>query len=396
MPGNKHRRLSKLLIPVLDYLVHDAARDWLQPEAGVARNGGRFPHFLEVNTQNGNADVTLAQLAAVDAVPPLQNIIGRSPAFMEMARLILKIGECDAPVLIEGETGTGKELAARAMHYLGLRRDLPFIAVNCGAIPDALVESELFGHHKGAFTDAKESRPGLITQAHGGTLFLDEIEALSPKGQVTLLRFLQDQQYRPLGSRSAEKADVRIIAATNVDLEDLVERGEFRQDLLFRLKILLLEMPPLRKRRGDVELLAQHFIRQFSVKYGKPAAALHPDTVTWMNNYAWPGNIRELENLIHREFLLADGQKISIKCKVRSAEQRKSLDRRLAQFVNCDFNTAKATAINDFEKKYLCNLLSLANGNVTLAARMAGKERRSLGKLLKKHGIVKSGQPARS
>lgn len=308
---------------------------------------------------------------------------------MEMARLILKIGECDAPVLIEGETGTGKELAARAIHYLGSRRDLPFIAVNCGAIPDSLVESELFGHHKGAFTDAKESRAGLITQAHGGTLFLDEIEALSHKGQVTLLRFLQDQQYRPLGSKTAEKADVRIITATNVDLEKLIKRGEFRQDLLFRLKILLLELPPLRERCGDVELLAQHFIRQFSAKYGKPAPALQPDTLSWMNRYAWPGNVRELENLIHREFLLADGQKISIKCKTSGSEQRKSLDRRLSQFVNRDFSAAKATAIEDFERKYLCNLLSLANGNVTLAAKMAGKERRALGKLLKKHGIVK-------
>lgn len=340
--------------------------------------------------------MTLAKLAAVDAAGSLQNMVGRSPAFMEMARLILKIGECDAPVLIEGETGTGKELASRAIHYLGSRRDLPFIAVNCGAIPDTLVESELFGHHKGAFTDAKESRSGLITQAHGGTLFLDEIETLSPKGQVTLLRFLQDQQYRPLGSRTSEKADVRIITATNVDLEKLVGKGAFRQDLLFRLKILLLELPPLRARHGDVELLAQHYIRQFSAKYGKPAAVLQPGTVSWMNSYAWPGNVRELENLIHREFLLADGHQISIKCKASGVEQRKSIDRRLAQFVNRDFNTAKATAIEDFEKKYLCNLLSLAHGNVTLAAKMAGKERRAIGKLLKKHGIEKNQESIRA
>jgi len=337
--------------------------------------------------------VTLADLAAGAATGPLQNLIGRSPAFMEMARLILKIGECDAPVLIEGETGTGKELASRAIHYLGSRRDSPFIAVNCGAIPDTLVESELFGHHKGAFTDATESRSGLITQAHGGTLFLDEIENLTPKGQITLLRFLQDQHYRPLGSKTAEKADVRVIAATNVDLEKLVERGEFRRDLLFRLKILLLELPTLRERHGDVELLAQHFISQFSAKYGKPAALLHPDTARWMNSYAWPGNVRELENLIHREFLLSDGQKISIKLKTNGAQHRKSLDRRLAQFVNRNFSTAKAMAIEDFEKKYLCNLISLAQGNVTLAAKMAGKERRALGKLLKKHGIAKSQQP---
>ena len=173
-------------------------------------------------------------------------MVGQSFAFREMLRLITRMAACDAPVLIEGETGTGKELAARAIHYQSARRDRPFIPVNCGAIPDSLIESELFGHRKGAFTDAKDNQPGLVTLAEGGTLFLDEIDALSPKGQVTLLRFLQDQEFRPLGARHVEHGNVRILAASNASLPLLAEKGAFRSDLLYRLRILCLELAPLR------------------------------------------------------------------------------------------------------------------------------------------------------
>jgi DNA-binding NtrC family response regulator len=174
------------------------------------------------------------------------SLIGNSPVFRKVIRLIEKMAGCDAPVLIEGETGTGKEVAARALHYQGKRHGKPFIPVNCGAIPDALFENELFGHSKGAFTDAKENQPGFVALADSGTLFLDEIEALSPKGQVTLLRFMQDQQYRPLGGGRELNANVRMITASNADLAWLTEHGEFRKDLFFRLKILHLELPPLR------------------------------------------------------------------------------------------------------------------------------------------------------
>lgn len=327
---------------------------------------------------------------AIIAAECAANMVGESPAFLIMMRLVRQVACCDAPVLVEGETGTGKELVARAIHYLGARNGGCFVAVNCGAIPDTLVECELFGHHKGAFTDAKESRPGLIRQAHGGTLFLDEIEALSPKGQVTLLRFLQDQQYRPVGGLEEQNGDVRIIAASNANLQKLADSGAFRLDLLFRLKILALELPPLRNRMGDAELLSRHYIHKYSINYGKAPKELHPETVDWLNSYCWPGNVRELENLIHREVLLADNPIIHFSKKVGHADRRNCPDRRIGHLLNRDFNEAKAKMVEDFEKKYLSYIISKTRGNVTLAAKLAGKERRALGKLLKKHGIDKA------
>jgi two-component system response regulator GlrR len=319
----------------------------------------------------------------------LVNMVGRSAAFRRVERLIRKIADYDTAVLIEGETGTGKELAARSVHYLSARRGMPFVPVNCGAIPDSLVENELFGHRRGAFTGASDTRQGLIAQAQGGTLFLDEIDALSPKAQVTLLRFMQDQEYRPLGSAHAECGNVRVIAASNANLLKLAETGEFRSDLLFRLKVLSVELPPVRERQGDVELLAQHYLQKFSQQYGKPAKSLHLDTLAWMNKYDWPGNVRELEHLIHREFLLSDGPTIHLHCESRDIDRRKRPDRRGVN-LEAGFGVAKTQAIVQFEKRFLKQLLFLSDGNVTRAAKLAGKERRALGKLLKKHGLEKS------
>src|SRR5215470_14387370 len=208
-------------------------------------------------------------------------MIGQSRAFSDALSLIEKIARYDAPVLIEGETGTGKELAARAIHYGGTRRNGPFIPVNCGAIPDALVENELFGHRRGAYTDAKLEQTGVIAHAEHGTLFLDEVDALTPKSQVILLRFLQDQQYRPLGGSEARSADVRVIAASNASLASLTERGAFRLDLLFRLKVLHITMPPLRDRHGDVAVLSAHFLGACAQRFAAGHKRLHPATADW-------------------------------------------------------------------------------------------------------------------
>jgi DNA-binding NtrC family response regulator len=267
------------------------------------------------------------------------------------------------------------------VHYLGARRDRPFIPINCGAIPDSLVEAELFGHERGAFTDARQARPGVVAQADGGTLFLDEIDALSPKAQVTLLRFLQDQRYRPLGHRRELACDLRVIAASNRPLAQLVEQGQFRGDLLYRLNILWLPIPPLRERPGDAELLAQHFLRVLCAKYALGPKRFHADTLRWIAAYHWPGNVRELENLVHRQILLVEGDEI-LYCGEDGAAGS-SAPARDAE----DFNRAKARAVAQFERSYLSRVLAQANGNVTLAARLAGKERRAFGKLLKKHGI---------
>ena len=205
------------------------------------------------------------------------NILGNSPKFLQVLDRVCKITKCDAPVFIDGETGTGKELIARAIHYLSSRKDQPFIAANCGAFPDQLIENEFFGHDRGAYTDARESSDGLIAQAEGGTLFLDEIETLSPKGQVALLRFLENMTYRPLGSKTAKIANLRVITATNESISELMEIGSFRRDLYYRINIMNIVLPPLRERPGDINLLAEHFIRQYQIKYKQPKKELHPN-----------------------------------------------------------------------------------------------------------------------
>jgi DNA-binding NtrC family response regulator len=313
------------------------------------------------------------------------DLLGESPVFREAMRIVRRIAAIDATVLIEGETGTGKELVARLLHYLSTRRDFPFIPINCGALPDNLLESELFGHERGAFTDAKQASRGLIAQAKGGSLFFDEVEAMTPRAQVVLLRFLQDHKYRPVGGRLIASSDVRIIASSNIDLEELVRRNQFRRDLLFRFSILLVTMPPLRERGHDVVLLAEHFLRRFAAQYERPEKRLHSETIDWLLAHDWPGNVRELENVILREFLLTDGDTIRIK----------SAGRALANVAagaihEHTFKSAKARAVAQFEKSYLGMLLTKTCGNISLAARISQKDRSALNKLVKKHGLDSS------
>ena len=314
-------------------------------------------------------------------------LIGNSPAFREMLVMLNKIAGYDASVLITGETGSGKELAARAIHYRSARRDKPFIPVNCGALPDHLIENELFGHNRGAYTDARESQTGLIAQAEGGTLFLDEVDALSAKAQVSLLRFLQDGQYRPLGSSRTECAQVRILAASNVDLDQMVEDGDFRADLHFRLNVMELPVPPLRARSGDAELLARHFIAEAACRYKVPPKELHPETLRWLASHPWPGNIRELQNRIQREFLLSDGPALHMPPPAPASERRRQPDRRNGYSDTLNFNEAKQSMLQAFERSHLLRLMQESAGNISQAARLAGKERRALGKLLKKYRI---------
>ena len=313
---------------------------------------------------------------------PLSGMIGDSLGYRRFLEQVRRIARADAPVLIEGETGSGKELAARAVHYLSRRRERRFVAVNCGAIPDTLIESELFGHARGAFTDAKQAQAGVIAHAEGGTLFLDEIDALSAHGQVAMLRFLQDQRYRPLGRTSERSSDARIIAASNRPLQAVVEQGAFRSDLLYRLDILNLQVPPLRERNDDIAALARHFLSLFCARYGLQAKRLHPATVEWMSRHAWPGNVRELENLVHRLVLLSDGDDIHYTGEAAVADPS-------PETCPANFQCAKARAIEAFERAYLSWVMTETRGNVTAAARLASKERRALGKLLKKHGIDK-------
>ena len=336
------------------------------------------------------------------------NLIGKTPQFVDNVQLIKKMSACHAAVLIQGETGTGKENAARAIHYLSKRREKSFVPVNCAAIPDELLESELFGHEKGAFTDAKQTQAGLVTIANGGTLFLDEVDSLSPKAQAALLRFLQTQEYRPLGAKQTLHADVRILAATNADLKNLVANKQFREDLYFRLNVLNLTMPPLRERINDISLIADSLLHHFALEYHTTPKQLSHEGLGYLMQQAWPGNIRELENCLLRAFLLSPGKILEFGdvsttgiALQETAPQEIDMDFIQEEAIPAaihnaegiqpmSFQDAKAIVITRFEANYLEQVMRIAQGNVSAAARIAGKERRALGKLLQKYAIDKA------
>jgi DNA-binding NtrC family response regulator len=325
------------------------------------------------------------------------NLIGGSPGFVNTINLIKKIAHCHAPVLIQGETGTGKENAARSIHYLSNRREHGFIPVNCAAIPDELFESEIFGHEKGAFTDAKSSQTGLVALANGGTLFLDEVDSLTPKAQAALLRFLQTREYRPLGGRETRLADVRILAATNADLPILVSQKYFREDLFYRLNVLNIFMPPLRERAADIPLIAKALLYKFSQEYNTQPKQLSAHLLNQLMQQAWPGNVRELENTLLRAFLLSSDSMLTSLTGHGTANSNDGVPSGVhsdstshATPSHLTFQDAKAEVINQFEKQYLKEVLLLTEGNVSAAARIAGKERRALGKLIRKYRIDKS------
>ncbi len=313
----------------------------------------------------------------------LKTLVGAHTSFIRAVDKVPLFAGSNAPVLITGETGTGKELFAHAIHALSQRRNGPFIPVDCGSLPEHLTENELFGHCRGAFTDARSEQKGLVGMADGGTLFLDEVDALSSANQAKLLRFLQEGTYRRLGADSFTRSNARIMAATNRDVEQCVEQRLFRADLYFRLNVLRLELPSLRERCGDVSLLAQHFLdnehqaRQAERKVFTPAA------LRKLEAYHWPGNARELLNTVQRAALSAKRCQITAE-DVSLSSQVKEAD---APSQSATFQTAKQQTIESFERKYVKELLIRHRGNVTRAAREAGKERRAFGRLIKKYGI---------
>ncbi|MGH9936451.1 MAG: sigma-54 interaction domain-containing protein [Blastocatellia bacterium] len=312
----------------------------------------------------------------------LKQLIGESGAFREAVSKIPLIAQCDATVLISGETGTGKELCARAVHYLSPRARHAFVPINCGAIPTELVENELFGHQRGAFTGASNSQPGLIREADGGTLFLDEIDALPLQAQVKLLRFLQEKEYRPLGATGTRKADVRVIAASNTDFDQAVRSGKLRQDLFYRLNVIPLKIPPLRERREDIPLLSRHFLARYTAEFSKAPRRFSQEALLQLELYAWPGNVRELEHSIARAVALSERDVIeSGDLGLPQLLQSKAEPRQLS------FREAKAKLIAQFEVQYIQELLAAHQGNISKAARAARKNRRVFWQLIRKYGI---------
>ena len=316
----------------------------------------------------------------------LTHFVGKSPAFLAEIRKIPLIAKCNAGALILGETGTGKEVFARAIHDLSPRADKPFVPVDCGAIPVELAENELFGHERGAYTSASRAQFGLIHKADGGTLFLDEIPSLPLLVQAKLLRFLDEKEYRSLGSTRTCKANVRVIAAANVSLENAVKAGAFREDLYYRLNIVPFTLPALRNRREDILALAHHFMAKYGSRYDRHVAELRPDAVQKLLHYEWPGNVRELEHAIERAVLFSDEALICQK-DILLPQDNDSEDPHT-------FREAKAEAITRFERTYIEGLLTAYNGNISNAARAAQKNRRAFWELIRKHQI--DVQPFRS
>jgi DNA-binding NtrC family response regulator len=302
----------------------------------------------------------------------LHNIIGQSEAMQKVFETVAQVSDLFANVLITGESGTGKELIARAIHFNSSRANGPFVAVNCAAIPETLLESELFGYVRGAFTDAKKDRRGLFQEATGGILFLDEISEIPLNLQAKLLRALEDKEIRPLGANQAEKVDTRVLSASNRILDDMVRQGTFRPDLYYRLNVIRVELPPLRERSEDIALLVDHFIRKFSDSARRKVTGIQEEALTALKNYSWPGNIRELEHTIERAVLLGRGSTVGI-------------DDLPPQLAACGESAvvlgaalAKQLTLRDLEREYIGKVLQTTQGNKTEAARILGVDRTTL------------------
>jgi DNA-binding NtrC family response regulator len=314
-------------------------------------------------------------------------IVGKSPTMMAVFDLIRKAARSEANILIQGESGTGKELVARAIHAQSPRAAEVFVPVDCASLPDALLESELFGHERGAFTGADRTKPGMIEVADRGTLFLDEIGELPQALQSKLLRALQERQIRRVGGTKFLNVDIRLVSATNRDTAELVRKGEFRDDLYYRVNVITIALPPLRERTGDLALLAHHFLRRYGRNRERQLEGIEPEAIGRLEAYAWPGNVRELQNVLERACALTDGSMIGVRDlpeHIRGGRGRPALaipgkDLPLAQ--------AREAWLHAFAQTYLTDLLRRHGGNISQAAKTAGVDRKTLHRLLAKHGI---------
>jgi two-component system response regulator HydG len=314
-------------------------------------------------------------------------LIGRSRAMQLAYGLLEQAASLDITVLLSGESGTGKELAARAVHYQGSRKDRRFVPVNCGALPADLVESELFGHAKGAFTGAQANKTGLFEEADGGTLFLDEIGELPLPVQVKLNRALQEREIRRVGDTRAVKVDVRIIAATHRDLKAEVGAGRFREDLFYRLNVFPLRLPPLRERREDIPLLAEHFLAKHAAAYARPAEHFAPEALELLTGYAWPGNVRELENVVERAVAVTKGQIVGAEALPEELRGEQTGILPGPMLAKLPYKDVLELARDRVSREYLVALMKEFAGNVTHASERAGVERESLHRLLKRYGV---------
>jgi DNA-binding NtrC family response regulator len=311
----------------------------------------------------------------VAAITRADNLVGQSPAMLQLFETIADVAQSDATVLITGETGTGKELVARAIHTNSPRCYSPFIAINCGAFTEHLLESELFGHEKGAFTDAKYTKKGRLEMANTGTLFLDEVGDISMKMQIDLLRVLETHEFNRVGGTMPLHSDFRVIAATHQDLKESIRNRTFRQDLFYRLNVIHLQVPPLRERQGDIPLLAQHFLRRYATETGKKIDSIHPEALELMRQYSWPGNVRELQNAIERAVVVGKGRRIKpgdlpFGYPASGAEELGNL------------------SLEEMERRHIAQVLASENGHISNAAKILQINRTTLYAKIKKYGLA--------
>ena len=322
-------------------------------------------------------------------VTEFRGMYGSTPVMRDVFRMISRVGRTDVTVLVGGESGTGKELVARALHDESARRHKPFIALNCSALPSELVESELFGHTRGAFTGAVKDRGGLFEAAHGGTLFLDEIGDLGPLAQAKVLRALESGEVMRVGGTKTTRVDVRVIAATNRPLDEMVADGRFREDLLYRLKVISLALPPLRDRKADLPLLSSHFLHVFAERHGLPARLISDEASELLLNYDWPGNVRELRNVIEGALVMADGVEICPCDLPRSVTMQRPMRAMtiMEQSADLPFVEARERALREFDRAFLGAALARNGGNIARTARALGLHRQSLQKLLARRDL---------
>src|SRR5688572_27066966 len=360
----------------VDYL-HRGADDYLTKP--LTREV--FIHRLERVMERVSLTKEVQRLRDSRAQSPIEQLIGRSPKMVSLKSQLPTLALTEASVVIYGESGTGKEVVARTIHQLSKRSGRPFVTVNCGALPETLLESELFGYRRGAFTDAHADTPGLVDAADTGTLFLDEIGEISLSVQVKLLRFLELKEYKPVGSPQSRIADVRIIAATNRDLKKAVEEKVFREDLFYRLNVVPVQLPSLKERPGDIGLLASHFLERFNQRSGKQIR-LNPEAFRELEAYHWPGNIRELENKIEQLVVMATDGVV----RVEDVNLR-APDARLLPQILGSFRDEKSSLVARFERDYLTAVLETEKGHVSNAAKRAGLDRKNFWQLMKKYKL---------
>ena len=323
----------------------------------------------------------------VERASRFEDLIGQSLPMLKLYDQLAQIADSEASVLIMGESGTGKEVVARGLHQHGRRREKPFVAVNVAALPDTLLESELFGHVKGAFTDARNDRKGLFVQAEGGTLFLDEIGEMPLATQPKLLRALEEGKVRPIGSEKEVAVDVRVVAATNRDLETAVEEGRFRKDLYYRIDVIQIDLPPLRARGTDTLLLAQRFIELYAARAKKQVEGLSTGAAEKLLAYSWPGNVRELRNVIERAVALTRLDKLTVE-----DLPEKVRDFRSSQVVIGGSDPGELVPLEEVERRYILHVLECVNGNRTLAAKKLGLDRKTLYRKLRQYGVLRDGE----